>query len=119
MGSDTDFSRLYRPPLRSVSGGGSGVDEEEIRPEDLHATLDWKAPDLPAARDSAPEEPVGADGMAWFRRLAADPSGRAARAPAAASTRAGQTLLDMLAVEIEAEERGSGGTGMFEPLDEE
>jgi hypothetical protein len=53
--------------------------------------------------------------LVWFRRLAADPTGREGLGAAPQ----GQTLMGMLALEIEAEERGAETTGFLVTVEED
>ncbi len=125
-----DWKSLYRPP--SAASAASGADTGmmvDIEEDDLHPTLDWRTDDMPEPQHFAAEELTGDDPMAWFRRLAADPTGRkglsstqsapALREISTSHTKASHTLVDMLALELEAEEQGAEGTGFLLTLDEE
>lgn len=124
-----DWKSLYRPP--SAAPSASAVDGAlmvEIEEEDLHPSLDWRVTDMPEPLEFTPDELTGDDPMCWFHRLAADPAGTRGDAPEqvapalreiATAARASHTLADMLALELEAEEQGTEGTGFLMTLEDE
>jgi hypothetical protein len=110
-----DWTSLYRAPAASSTGFDSTGGTLDLEDADLRPTLDWRMDDMPDPVVFDPEELAGEGPLVWFRRLAADPTGREGLGAAPQ----GQTLMGMLALEIEAEERGAETTGFLVTVEED